>query len=133
MIEHDLTSVLVVSESHITGIVVAKIVERLGLRPTTERPTCQPQVVDRHKPFLVILDGGADGRACDAVLNDLAQRRSASGRPMPRVILLSNNNDGPVMSAAHADAVDQILAKPVTPDSLQPRILGQLAKVRIGL
>jgi len=132
-LEHDLSSVLVLTDSHITSIVICRIVERLGLRSTADKPDCPPQIIDRHRPFLVILDGGADGRSCDAMLTDLGRRRSVTGRPMPRVILLVNSTSGPVISAAHVDVVDHVVAKPITPDSLQPKILAQLARLRDGL
>lgn len=132
MQEHNLSSVLVFSDSHITGIVVCKIVERLGLKSATEKPDCHPQVIDRHRPFLVILDSGADGHACDALLGDLVARRSVARHQMPRVILLAGTNAGPAMVPGHAAIVDHVVAKPVTPDSLQPKILAQLALARAG-
>jgi hypothetical protein len=130
MLQHDLSSVLILTDSHITGIVICRIVERVGLKPSVEKPDCQPQRIDAHRPFLVILDGGSDGRACDGVLVELAARRNGAGNPMPRIIMLANTNAGPALPMAAA--IDRFVAKPVTPDALQPQILHQLAQVRIG-
>jgi CheY-like chemotaxis protein len=130
MLQHDLSSVLILTDSHITGIVICRIVERVGLKPSVEKPDCQPQRIDAPRPFLVILDGGSDGRACDGVLVELAARRNGAGNPMPRIIMLANTNAGPALPMAAA--IDRFVAKPVTPDALQPQILHQLAQVRIG-
>ncbi|HWK67681.1 MAG TPA: response regulator [Rhizobiaceae bacterium] len=119
---------LVVGKSQINGIVVSSIVERSGLKAILEVPEKAGKAL-ANKPGVVILDGGPDNRDCDAVLGDIAEHRRASGGKIPLVILLSTRNVNPE-GLPYARAVDAVVAKPFTPESLQPVVDKLLAQAR---
>ena len=79
----DLSRVLVAGNSQINRIVVAKIVERSGLKPVSETPVSAVRVLPLLFPGLVILDGGPDNTDCDSVIAGVVALRRASG-PSPR-------------------------------------------------
>ena len=115
----NLGAVLVVGKSNITRIVVAKIVERSGLRPVMESPEAAQRTLSRVNPGTVILDGGADNCDCSHLYACLSDQRRASGRNVPRVILLSTRTGTPE-TLSLGPVVDAVVAKPITPESLQP-------------
>ena len=120
----DLSRVVVVSGSHINRIVVGRIVESAGLKSQAENPAVAGRALEEAPPALVILDGGADGSDCDGLLPDLAAMRAASGRDLPKVIFLAATVT-PVAgrAASEAGAIDRTVAKPLTPEALQPALL----------
>ncbi|TDR37682.1 hypothetical protein DES43_102231 [Aquamicrobium defluvii] len=61
----DLSRVMVVGRSRITQVVVAKIVQGLGLRPLVESPESAVQALRSMLPGIVVLDGGPENRDCD--------------------------------------------------------------------
>lgn len=115
----NLASVLVVGKSQITRVVVSKIVERSGLRPSAESPDNAAQLLTALRPGTVILDGGADNCDCNHLLAGIATQRSLSDRNLPRVILLSTRNGTPESLSLGA-MIDAVVAKPITPEALQP-------------
>lgn len=115
----DLARVLVVGNSQINRIVVAKIVERSGLKPVSENPVSAVRVLPLMFPALVILDGGPDNKDCDSVIAGVVALRRVSGRNLPAVILLSNRNGDPA-SLSLAGAIDAVVTKPFTTEQLQP-------------
>jgi CheY-like chemotaxis protein len=115
----NLGAVLVVGKSNITRVVVSRIVERSGLRPVAESPDAAQRVLSRVMPGTVILDGGADNCDCSHLYACLSDQRRASGRNVPRVILLSTSNGTPE-TLSLGPVVDAVVAKPITPESLQP-------------
>ncbi|HTV68189.1 MAG TPA: hypothetical protein VMF90_06595, partial [Rhizobiaceae bacterium] len=66
--ESDLSKVLIVGKSQINRVVVAKIVERSGLKCESAIPEETAQKLVSSRPCLVILDGGADNRDCDGLM-----------------------------------------------------------------
>jgi CheY-like chemotaxis protein len=112
-------AVLVIGKSNITRIVVSKIVERSGLRPVMESPEAAQRTLSRVMPGTVILDGGADNCDCSHLYAGLSDQRRASGRNVPRVILLSTSTGTPE-TLSLGPVVDAVVAKPITPESLQP-------------
>lgn len=120
--------VLVVGKSQINGIVVSRIVERSGLKALLEVPERAAKAL-ASKPGIVILDGGPDNRDCEATLIEIAEYRRAFGGNVPRVILLSTRNAIPE-SLPYTHAIDAIVAKPFTPESLQPVVDKLLAQAR---
>lgn len=112
-------AVLVVGKSQITRIVVSKIVERCGLRPISESPENAQRALSSLKPGTVILDGGADNCDCDHLMASLSAQRQVSGRNVPRVILLSVRT-AIADRSLHASVIDAVVAKPITPETLQP-------------
>jgi len=115
----DLSRVLVVGNSQINRIVVAKIVERSGLKPVTENPVSAVRVLPLMFPGLVILDGGPDNKDCDSVIAGVVALRRVSGKNLPSVILLSNRNGDPA-SLSLGGAIDAVVTKPFTTEQLQP-------------
>jgi len=116
----DFSKVLVVGKSPVNRIVVAKIVERAGLKPISEAPESAERALLAHAPGTVVLDGGADNRDCDALIAGIAAARLAGGHK-PAVILLSNRVGTPE-SLDLANVIDAVVAKPITPECLQPVI-----------
>jgi CheY-like chemotaxis protein len=115
----DLSRVLVVGNSQINRIVVARIVERCGLKPVSEAPVTALRVLPLLFPGLVILDGGSDNRDCDSVVAGVVALRRVSGGRSPAVILLSNRTGAPV-SPSLESIIDAVVAKPFTTEQLQP-------------
>jgi CheY-like chemotaxis protein len=125
----NLSAVLVVGTSQITRVVVSKIVERCGLRPVAESPEAAGRVLLALKPGTVILDGGADNCDCDHLFDGLSAQRRISGRNVPRVILLSIRTGG-TENIRHDSVVDAVVAKPITPETLQPVVSRLVEAVR---
>lgn len=115
----DLSRVLVVGRSPINRVVVAKIVERSGLKTISEEPDSAMLTLHKIAPGTIILDGGSDNRDCDALMPSIISLRLASGTNLPSVILLSNR-EGTTESLSLSSAVDIVVAKPITPERLQP-------------
>ena len=115
----DMSQVLIVGRSQINKVVVAKIVERSGLRSVSEAPESAGRALSGSKPVVVILDGGADNKDCDAIIENIVALRRANGTSLPSVILLSNKT-GDQRSLSLSIAVDAVVAKPITPERLQP-------------
>lgn len=117
----DFSKVLVVGKSPINRVVVAKIVERAGLKPISEPPEAAEKALRVQTPGTIVLDGGPDNRDCDGLIADIAAARIANGRHTPAVILLSNRVGTP-QSLDLPNVVDAVVAKPITPECLQPVI-----------
>lgn len=115
----DLTKVLVVGRSQINRVVVVKIVERSGLKTISEAPDTAIAMLSKMVPGTIILDGGSDNKDCDALMPSIMSLRLASGTNLPSVILLSNKPGTPE-SLSLSSAVDIVVAKPITPERLQP-------------
>lgn len=115
----DLSRVLVVGNSQINRIVVAKIVERGGLKPICEPPAGALRVLPLTFPAMVILDGGPDNADCDGLVAGIAALRRVSGGKLPTVILLSNRT-GPALSPALLETTDEVVPKPFTTEQLLP-------------
>ncbi len=120
----DFSKVLVVGRSRINLVVVSKIVERTGLRPISESPEMAGKTLKTVIPGAVVLDGGADNKDCDALLSELEAMRRASGN-RPSVILLSTKT-GAAGDLEISSVIDAVVAKPITPELLQP-VLSRLA------
>lgn len=113
--------VLVVAQSRVNLIVVAEIVQRCGLKAVPESIDGAGNHLKTVRPSLVILDGGPDNRDCAPLYDDIAALQRTSEHGCPRVILLSNRI-GTVESLSLPALVDAVVAKPITPERLQPAI-----------
>jgi len=123
----DFSKVLVVGKSPINRVVVSKIVERSGLKPISEPPEIAEKTLTGQLPGAVILDGGPDNKDCDRLMSAIDALRRASGKLLPAVILLSTRNGTPE-SLGLSSVVDAVVAKPITPERLQPvvdRLVGR--------
>lgn len=125
----NLNSVLVVGRSQVTRVVICRIVERSGLRPVAEPPDSAERTLAGLRPAAVVLDGGADNRDCNHLLDAIEAQRRLSPHKTPRVVLLSNRNGTPESLALGA-TVDAVVAKPITPEGLQPVIDRLFATLR---
>jgi len=112
---------LVVGKSPINRVVVSKIVERSGLRPISESPDMAAKTLRTLVPSVIVLDGGADNKDCDNLMSGIETLRRASGKSLPPVILLSTKNGTPE-SLGLPSVIDVVVAKPITPERLQPVI-----------
>lgn len=117
----DFSKVLVVGKSSINRVVVSKIVEKSGLKPISESPETAEKALAGLVPGAIILDGGPDDKDCDGLLSGIDALRRASGKAQPSVILLSTRNGTP-NSLGLSSVVDAVVAKPITPERLQPVI-----------
>ncbi|WP_411908588.1 response regulator [Mesorhizobium sp. ES1-4] len=117
----DLSRVLVVGKSPINRVVVSKIVERSGLRPISEPPDIAAKTLLTLVPGAIVLDGGPDNKDCDHLMPGIETLRRASGKSLPPVILLSTMNGTPE-SLGLSNVIDAVVAKPITPERLQPVI-----------
>jgi CheY-like chemotaxis protein len=119
--EIDFLKVLVVANSPINRIVMAKIVERSGLKPIVGSPETAAAMLRSLTPGAVILDGGVDNKECDGLIPAIAAARRSGDATLPAVILLSNRTGTP-HSLSLPEIVDVVVAKPITPEKLQPVI-----------
>lgn len=117
----DPSQVLVVGRSPINRVVISKIVERSGLKPISESPDTAAKILRSLIPGAVVLDGGADNKDCDNLMSSIDALRRASGKSLPPVILLSTKN-GTRESLGLSSIIDVVVAKPITPERLQPVI-----------
>ena len=117
----DPSQVLVVCKSPINRVVISKIVERSGLKPSSESPDMAGKILRSLIPGAVVLDGGADNKDCDNLMASIDALRRASGKSLPAVILLSTKNGTPE-SLGLSSVIDVVVAKPITPERLQPVI-----------
>ncbi|UVK43732.1 response regulator [Mesorhizobium sp. AR07] len=117
----DPSQVLVVGRSPINRVVISKIVERSGLKPISESPDTAAKILRSLIPGAVVLDGGADNKDCDNLLSSIDALRRTSGKSLPPVILLSTKNGTPE-SLGLSSIIDAVVAKPITPERLQPVI-----------
>ena len=117
----DPSQVLVVCKSPINRVVISKIVERSGLKPISESPDTAAKILRSLIPGAVVLDGGADNKDCDNLMASIDALRRASGKSLPAVILLSTKNGTPE-SLGLSSVIDVVVAKPITPERLQPVI-----------
>ncbi|WP_436163207.1 response regulator [Mesorhizobium sp. LjRoot246] len=117
----DPSQVLVVGKSPINRVVISKIVERSGLKPISESPDTAVRILRSLIPGAVVLDGGADNKDCDNLMSSIDALRRISGKSLPPVILLSTKNGTPE-SLGLSSVIDVVVAKPITPERLQPVI-----------
>lgn len=127
--EIDLQKALVVGKSTINRIVVSRIVERSGLKPTAETPEAAMETLRRIVPGAVILDGGASNADCEALMAQLGALRRLTGGGAPCVILLSTSIDA-ARTAMRCTTIDAVVAKPITPEQLQPVVERLLENAR---
>lgn len=127
-LEPNLDLALIVSSSPINRIVVGRIAERAGLKVVSEAPDNATSALLSRLPGTVILDGGADDRECECMLESLAAQRQASTGRKPVIILLSNRT--PAAGEPAGQMIDAVVAKPITPDRLQPLIQSMVERLR---
>lgn len=97
---------LIVSESMMTGVVVASIVEQIGLTAKKSHPLHSVEDFEAISPDVIILDGEC---------SSLERRLGIHGTDRPYVISLDERS-GPSI-------VDETIAKPVTAEELHPALV----------
>jgi CheY-like chemotaxis protein len=128
-LQANLSQVLVVGKSQVNRVVIARIVERSGLKPVSETPEEAIKSLALLRPGLVIVDGGAGNNDCEEILATLRDRRRISSKNLPIIILLST-------AAADASGlvidqtIDAVIAKPITTELLQPVIDRLVSRAR---
>jgi CheY-like chemotaxis protein len=113
--------ILVVSQSKVNLAVIVDIIKRSGLRCDPALLSDAERLLKAKRPDLVLIDGGpenADMHALSAAIGNL--KRSSDGKPM-RVLLLSSQSGTP-QSIGTPSIVDEVVAKPITLDTLQPAL-----------
>lgn len=120
---------LVVGASQINRIVVSRIAQRAGLKVIDETPERACAALLANLPGTVIIEMGPDERDFAELMECLAAQRLAAGRPAPFVIVVSSTTaqKGAVKKGG---VIDAIVAKPITPESLQPLIQSMMDRVR---
>ena len=129
--EIDLHRALVVGKSSINRVVVSKIIERSGLKPMAETPEAALETLRSLIPGTVILDGGASNKDCDGLMAQLATLRRMTRASTPCVILLSTRMGCEKVLQA-TTTIDAVVAKPITPEQLQP-VVERLLESQRGL
>lgn len=124
--EKDTIQVLVIGRSRINLVVVSEIAHRSGLRAQASTVEDGVRHMRSKRPHLVILDGGPDNRDCEPLVEHIAALQRTSDTRSPRVILLSTRNTTAADVALPA-VVDEVVAKPITPERLQP-VIERLAR-----
>ncbi len=114
-------TVVIVSRSQVNLIVLSRIAERARLRVISCGPDLAGAAIADRDPIVVILDGGSDLHECDAALGPIAVRKRISGGSRPHVIMLTMQNMNPD-TIDKGGLIDSLVAKPVTPERLQPLI-----------
>ncbi|MHA6687739.1 response regulator [Mesorhizobium sp. A556] len=125
----DFSQILIAAKSPVNRVVLAKIAERAGLKPMVETPDSAIRALRSTIPGVVILDGGVDNKECDDLVPAIAAARRSLGKALPAVILLSTHAGMPECPTLSA-IVDAVVAKPVTPEKLQPVIERMAALAR---
>lgn len=119
--------VQIVSSAHINALVVSRIVERCGLKAfATNIDNAMSHYQDRL-PGTVILDGGATNRECDDLLDTLLTSAS-TGTGRPGILFVASRNLSEEEEAEFGPP-DAVVAKPITPESLQPAIRHLIARL----
>lgn len=110
---------LIAATSPVTRLVVSRIAERAGLRTHGHTPEEAWQVTPARVPAIALLAGGADGRDCDELLEQLIEIRHKTGPAQaPRLVMLINK----MPDQPHHSMIDAMVMMPATPDRLQPII-----------
>jgi CheY-like chemotaxis protein len=116
----NLSLVMVVCSSQINRIVLSRIVERAGLKVVCETPDQAGSALQAHMPGMVIVDCGAMNDECHALAPALVAQRRVARSNLPMLVALSAAALPPESPFKHL--ADAIVAKPVTPEKLQPTI-----------
>lgn len=125
----DLGLVLVVASAAVERVVISRIVERTGYR-TLSRALAEATPPPGHGlPALVILDGTAGDESDRLVERFTRLRRPTGGAQAPLVILLGNAGP-PERQVRASGIVDMVVARPITPDRLQPIIRDMMERLR---
>ncbi|WP_173934874.1 response regulator [Chelativorans sp. Marseille-P2723] len=113
--------VLVVAPSPIDRIVISRMTERIYLKPIAVGPEEALDTFSAHQPALVIIDKSVRDDLLEPLLSQIAERRLGSAGRLPRTLMIGKTRMQDELSS-FANAVDMAIAKPITPEILQPAI-----------
>lgn len=119
---------LVVAASPINRIVIAHTLEKIYLKPDAVTPHEALATLRVSQPILAIVDDSGAGDTLGALLKELTGRNMSSERGLPRIILIGDGA-GPD-SAPPEHAVDAVISRPFSPDTLQPVVERVVAVIR---
>lgn len=111
---------LIVCSSPINRVVVSRIAEQAGMKVICETPQGAVETLASRRPGLIIFDCGVDHQEHHPIAAAIVDHRRAAGSGLPLLIVLSTK--GLSADSALGNIADAILAKPITPDALQPKI-----------
>lgn len=110
---------LVAGNSPITRVVVSRILNRSGLHTIAETPEEAVRHLLESRPCVVVADGGAHNEDCAALVEGVAGLRRAAGTGLPVLVLLTTSITEP-RRVDPGGTVSAVVAKPITPEALQP-------------
>lgn len=126
----DFGLVLVVGSSPVNRIVVSRIAEQAGFRAVCRPPDEACACLSGRLPAMVIVDGVAQGREYEPLAQRLVDlRRPVADRQAPLVVLLGKGG-ATTPRLCGRTVVDAVVAKPITPDRLQPVIQDMIDQLR---
>ena len=109
--------ILVVAASPINRIVISRMVERVYLKAIAVAPEAALDALATKSPALVIVDGGGNGDL-DGLMSSIISQRQAQAKDLPRIVLIIEPSQQESLS--YEGVVDAVVAKPITPEALQP-------------
>lgn len=116
----NLSLALIVFSSPISRIVVSRIAAQACMKVACEPPERATEALFSQRPGLVILDCGPNHEELYPIATAIVDQRRACVSRLPLLIVLATKSvpaDSPFATIA-----DAIIAKPITPDALQPKI-----------
>jgi len=120
----DHSRILVVAASPVNRIVISRMLERIYLKPTAVDHEAALEAFVAKCPAMVIIDEGQQTNL-DALIEELASRRQSHMSNLPRIVLIAEPSQQG--SVRYEGLVDAVVAKPITPEILQP-VVERLAK-----
>lgn len=114
-------SALIVSETQVNRIVVSRIVESTGMK-TLSMTLPQALGLSHQQQFaLIVIDGGPGTASAAEVIRRFSTGPQLAEVGKPAIILLSTSMALP--EGIETDAIDAVVAKPLTPDRLEAEVL----------
>jgi CheY-like chemotaxis protein len=127
----DTTLVLVGASSPVNRIVTSRIIQRCGLKTMEADLESLEEAARGNSPCIVVIDQDAD-HDCTRLLEGLARLRNASAQRLPLLVKLSLTMTAQQTSSGQDDEIDAAVAKPVTPEILQPVIDRLIVQARLA-
>ena len=114
-------SALIVSDTQVNRIVVSRIVENAGIKTLSMTP---PQALEQSAQqffSLVVIDGEPGMASAAEIIKRYSTGPDLADAGKPAIIFLSTSMTLP--EGIEANAIDAVVAKPLTPDRLEAEVL----------
>lgn len=111
-------SVVAVGNVPVNLVVVTRVAELARLRAVALSPADALRCLSFLKPIILVVDGGADNRECDALIDAIDHCRQSSSQGHPRLLFLSTAPKTEKQSLLHP-VMDAVVAKPIVPERLE--------------